>query len=103
MRLSNVCVIALSVALSGGVLAQDQDHVHGGGEKLGTVVFPVSCNAVAQPHFNRAVTLLHSFEFGAAIDAFESTLKEDPSCAMAQWGIALSRWSNPFAVGLRSA
>jgi hypothetical protein len=47
--------------------------------------------------------LLHSFEFGRAIDAFGAALKSDPSCAMAEWGIALSRWSNPFAPGIRPA
>jgi hypothetical protein len=35
--------------------------------------------------------------------AFDATLTLDPSCAMTQWGIALSRWGNPFAVGTRSA
>jgi hypothetical protein len=72
-------------------------------EKLGTVVFATSCSAAAQPQFNRAVALLHSFEFQRAIDAFGATLKADPSCAMAEWGIALSRWSNPFAAGIRPA
>ncbi len=35
------------------------------------------------------------------MDGFAATLSADPSCAMAEWGIALSRWSNPVAVGLR--
>lgn len=79
-----------------------QDHQHAAAaEKLGTVAFATSCSAGAQPQFNRAVALLHSFEFGRAIEAFGVTLSTDPSCAMAEWGIALSRWSNPFANGLR--
>jgi tetratricopeptide (TPR) repeat protein len=81
--------------------AKAQDHQHPASEKLGTVAFATSCSAAAQPQFNRAVALLHSFEFPRAIDAFGATLKTDPSCAMAEWGIALSRWSNPFTVGLR--
>src|SRR5262245_27448078 len=81
-----------------------QQHEHGAGdEKLGTVRFATSCSAEAQPQFNRAVALLHSFEFGRAIDGFGATLEADPSCAMAQWGIALSRWGNPFALGIRPA
>lgn len=82
-----------------------QDHAHPGhaGEKLGTVHFATSCTARAQPPFDRAVTLLHSFEFGAAMAAFDAALELDPSCAMTQWGVALSRWANPFAVGTRSA
>jgi hypothetical protein len=82
--------------------AQDHDHAHAA-ETLGTVAFATSCSAAAQPLFNRGVALLHSFEFRRAIDAFGATLTTDPSCAMAEWGIALSRWSNPFAVDLRPA
>ena len=84
--------------------ANAQDHKHASAtEKLGTVAFATSCSAAAQPQFNRAVALLHSFEFLRAIEAFGATLTTDPSCAMAEWGIALSRWSNPFAVGRRPA
>jgi hypothetical protein len=72
-------------------------------EKLGIVAFATSCSAAAQPQFNRAVALLHSFEFLRAIDAFGATLTTDPTCAMAEWGIALSRWSNPFVSGIRPA
>ena len=42
-------------------------------------------------------------QFGRAIEAFTTTLKTDPSCAMAEWGIALSAWSNPFVVNIRPA
>jgi hypothetical protein len=85
------------------VVAQQPGHAHDANEKLGKVHFATSCAATAQPQFDRAVSLLHSFEFGAAIAAFDATLKADPSCAMTQWGVALSRWGNPFGVGLRSA
>ena len=78
-----------------------QEHSHAGMGKIGTVSFSTSCSGQAQPQFNRAVALLHSFEFRAAIEGFEATRKADPSCAMAEWGIALSRWSNPFAPGVR--
>ena len=90
------------LTLSPGANAQDHDHASAI-EKLGTVAFATSCSAAAQPQFNRAVALLHSFEFPRAIDAFGATLTTDPSCAIAEWGIALSRWSNPFAVGVRPA
>ena len=55
----------------------------------------------AQPTFDRAMALLHSFEFGPAIEGFDATLKADPSCAIADWGIALARWGNPFAAAIR--
>ena len=67
--------------------------------QLGTVHFETSCSSAAQPQFDRALALLHSFEFGQAISAFGATLKTDPGCGIAYWGIALSRWGNPFAPG----
>jgi tetratricopeptide (TPR) repeat protein len=91
----------LSLLLASSVFAQQHEHGAATNEKLGRVVFSTSCTAGAQPLFNRAVALLHSFEFGRAIEAFSATLKAVTSCAMAEWGIALSRWSNPFAAGLR--
>lgn len=82
--------------------ASAQQHVGGGAsEKLGTVRFATTCNAPAQKEFNRAVALLHSFEFRRAIDGYHRTLLADPACAMADWGIALSQWGNPFADGLK--
>src|SRR4029079_18745929 len=84
--------------------AAAQEHAHGStSEKIGTVRFATSCSAAVQPQFDRAVTLLHSFEFGASIKGFESVLAADPTCAMAYWGIAMSRWSNPMAAGNRPA
>ena len=93
-------IAALALVTAVGAGAQEHDH---GGEKLGTVEFSTSCNAAAQKQFNRAVALLHSFEFGRAINEFSATLGTDPSCAMAEWGIAMSRWGNPFGVGIRPA
>lgn len=69
--------------------------------KLGTVHFATSCTANAQQHFNRAVALLHSFEFRQANEAFNGTLKADPTCGIANWGLALSAWGNPFAPGIK--
>src|ERR1043166_1462318 len=58
----------------------------------GKVDFPVSCAAVAQPEFNRAVALLHSFFYEEARRAFTAVAEQDPKCAMAQWGIAMTWW-----------
>jgi hypothetical protein len=101
-RITSIPLLVIAFALWPILHAQEHQHATGD-EKIGTVSFPTSCSAAAQPQLNRAVALLHSFEFGRAIDAFGATLKSDPSCAMAEWGIALSRWSNPFAPGIRPA
>jgi Tfp pilus assembly protein PilF len=78
-----------------------QEHQHPAAENLGVVHFSTSCNDPAQKKFDRAVALLHSFQFAAAIQGFRSTLQDDPACDIAYWGIALSQWSNPFATGLK--
>jgi hypothetical protein len=80
-----------------------QEHEHANGDQLGEVHFVTSCNEVAQSEFNRAVALLHSFQFSRAIEGFNAVLGEDPTCAIAYWGIALSDWSNPFAPGIKNA
>ena len=81
--------------------AYSQDHAPLESEKLGTVHFRTSCSPLTTQQFDRAVALLHSFEFGASIQAFNGALAIDSTCAMAYWGIALSRWTNPMAAGNR--
>jgi hypothetical protein len=71
-------------------------------EQLGTVHFPTSCSPDAQGQFDRAVALLHSFEFGAATTAFKATASTDPGCGIAFWGTALAAWGNPFAMGRKA-
>ena len=85
------------------VRATSQEHTHGAASKdsVGTVHFATSCSPRVESQFNRAVALLHSFEFGASIRTFNEVLGADSTCAMAYWGIALSRWSNPMAAGVR--
>jgi tetratricopeptide (TPR) repeat protein len=72
----------------------DQDHQHGptGLEKLGKVNFPTSCSAKAQPQFERAVAMLHSFWYEEAAKAFAQIASAEPSCAMAHWGFAMSKF-----------
>ena len=88
---------ALAVVLATPALAAAQHEEHAAGGKLGTVNFETSCQPATRAEFNRAMALLHSFEFGPAIEGFNKVLGVDPNCAIAYWGIALSHWSNPFA------
>lgn len=87
--------LVLVLASTGALFA---DH---GGEELGAVSFPVSCRPELQPAFERAVALQHSFEFAPAREGFERVANDDPACAMAQWGIAMSLyhplWAAPTA------
>jgi len=81
-------------------LAQET-HNHSAPEKLGTVLFPVSCAPAVQQQFNRGVALLHSFAYAAAEEAFQGVAKLDPQCAMAHWGMAMTYyrqlWDPPIA------
>ncbi|WP_379654033.1 tetratricopeptide repeat protein [Pseudoxanthomonas sp. UC19_8] len=93
-------LLAWQGAADASAQAVPHDHAameHAAMERLGKVSFQTSCNTAAQPLFDRAVALMHSFQFGPAIEGYRSVLEADPSCAIAYWGIALSSWSNPFA------
>ena len=93
-----IAAVLLTLVASPGIA---QEHEHGDGEKLGSVHFSTSCNEVAQKEFNRAVALLHSFQFNRAIEGFNAVLRDDATCAIAYWGIALSDWGNPFTAGMK--
>jgi hypothetical protein len=58
--------------------------------QLGTVSFPTSAAGEVQPIVERAVALLHSFQYQEASDAFEEAAQRDPSCAMCHWGKAMA-------------
>lgn len=51
-----------------------QEHPYRNGEKLATVHFATSCNGAAQKEIDRAVALLHSFQFSRAIEGFNAAL-----------------------------
>src|SRR4051794_23246039 len=93
--------IAVSALVVVPVIAQmDEHHHHDGAERLGTIAFPTSCTAEAQPAFTRAVALLHSFWFEEAEKAFRNVAAIDQQCGMAWWGVAMSNfhevWSPPY-------
>ncbi len=86
-------LVAVALFLSLPVLA-DEDHHHEDltPDQLGTVHFPVSCSTSAQKTFERGVALLHSFWYEEAEKTFQQVANDDPRCAMAHWGIAMSLW-----------
>jgi len=64
-------------------------------DHLGTVHFPISCSAV-QAKFDRSVALLHNFFYPETVKAFQAVIQEDPGCAIAYWGLAMSELPNPL-------
>jgi tetratricopeptide (TPR) repeat protein len=61
-----------------------------GAEQLGSVSFPVTCAPSVSASFSRGVALLHDFWYQEAQRQFEQIATQDPDCAMAHWGIAMS-------------
>ncbi|MBV8207205.1 MAG: hypothetical protein JO041_10460 [Acidobacteria bacterium] len=86
--------LALALAVAAvAVYCPAQEHRHGAsGAALGTVNFPVSCSPAVQADFNHALALLHSFEYDESQAAFLAVAKNDPGCAMADWGAAMSHF-----------
>jgi hypothetical protein len=84
-----------SIAAVSAVADDDQSHHHHEdltAAQLGTVTFPVSCAAGVQKPFERGVALLHSFWYEEAEKEFRQIALDDPRCAMAHWGVAMSLW-----------
>jgi tetratricopeptide (TPR) repeat protein len=74
-----------------------QSHEGDGKGQLGRVKFTSSCNPKVQPLLETGVAMLHSFWYSAAEKTFRDVLARDPSCAIANWGIAAILMSNPLA------
>ena len=94
MRGSLLAATSAGVAILGcyaspGIAQQDTD------QKFGTVHFATSCNETAQRRFDRAMRYQHSFWYRESKEIYEETLKADPECGIAYWGIALSLLNNP--------
>jgi tetratricopeptide (TPR) repeat protein len=87
---------AVSVAL---LLLSGTAQAHEGDAKgqLGRVKFMNSCDPKVQPLLETGVAMLHSFWFSATEKTFRDVLAQDPSCTVANWGIAAILMSNPLA------
>jgi tetratricopeptide (TPR) repeat protein len=107
MKNALACLTALFAfaTLSPPAPAQ-HEHSANGPERLGRVNFLTSCDPAVQPDFNRAVAMLHSFWYQKSAETFAAVAKLDPSCGMAQWGVAMSHyhqlWDPPAPVDLKA-
>jgi len=61
-------------------------------EEIASVHFATTCAKDVVANFQRGVALLHSFQYEQARGRFEEIARHDPTCAMAQWGIAMSHY-----------
>ena len=98
-RFSLAAVIALAACGTPNADSASEEHEHPAGdaaEGVGRVAFVTSCAEQAQPTFERAVAMLHSFWFEEANEEFQEAATLDPQCAMAHWGRAMTLWGNPM-------
>jgi tetratricopeptide (TPR) repeat protein len=93
-------LLAVLILLCPMLCLAPQEHEHVAPEKLGSVSFPTSCEPRTQQVFNRAVALLHSFAYKPAEEGFRSVAEQDPGCAIAHWGMAMTHfhqlWQPPL-------
>jgi tetratricopeptide (TPR) repeat protein len=92
-------LLLLALSIPCYLAADDEGHDHAGHHhedlteaQLGTVHFPSSCSAAMQKPVERGVAMLHSFWYEEAEKEFEQIEKDDPQCAIAHWGLAMSLW-----------
>jgi hypothetical protein len=64
-------------------------------EGFGRAHMDISCSATVAAEFDRALALLHNFWYLRARERFNEISKNDPQCAMAFWGAAMT-YNHPF-------
>ena len=91
MRLFSALIAGFFLII--GTSFADEGHHHALTEdEIGSVQFATSCSPQVTASFNRAVALLHSFQYERTRETFLKAAKQDPTCAMAYWGIAMSHY-----------
>jgi len=89
--------LAFALCVSSLSIADDEGEGHHHHEEMtevqvGTVHFPTSCSPAVQKSIERGVAMLHSFWYEEAEKQFVQVEKDDPNCAIARWGVAMSHW-----------
>jgi hypothetical protein len=72
-----------------------REHSFRSEEGFGRVHMDISCSAKVASAFDRALALLHNFWYVRALERFNDISKNDPGCAMAYWGAAMT-YNHPF-------
>jgi protein SCO1 len=83
-----LAVIVAASAFGASFMARDA--------RLGVIRFPITCRWLSQREFTTATSLLHLFQFADAEQAYAGIIQRDPGCALAYWGVAMSRLGNPL-------
>lgn len=88
-------IATICVSLGLAVAAHGPEDA--GKDLVGRVSFSTSCDQKLQTMFELGVAKLHSYWFPEATKTFDAILQEDPACAMAYWGKAVSLLDNSLA------
>ena len=75
--------------------AQEHAHSNAAAEDVGHVHMDISCSPGVGKQFDRALALLHNFWYSRALEGFQQVSRDDPQCAMAYWGQAMT-YNHPF-------
>lgn len=88
---TKVILLAVVIALATPISYSQHPHADMP-QQFGSVRFPTSCEARVQENFERGVALLHSFWYEEAQKKFYQVVHDDPKCAIAYWGVAMTQW-----------
>jgi hypothetical protein len=89
-------LISFFAALACPPQAQEKARSNSRAENgLGHVHMETSCSLTVGPQFDRALALLHNFWYSRALEGFQQVSRDDPQCAMAYWGEAMT-YNHPF-------
>lgn len=96
-------IVALGMLAAAAAPAHDrvteaQPTIAVDADALGKVSFPVTGSPAVRLRFERALAYLHHMMYELAEQEFSALAKDAPDCAMAYWGIAMSRF-HPLWVG----
>jgi tetratricopeptide (TPR) repeat protein len=81
-----------------GVAQEAEEHAHSHSaaeEGLGRAQMEISCSPAVAAKFDRGLALLHNFWYSRALEGFQQVSTDDPECAMAYWGAAMT-YNHPF-------
>lgn len=88
----------LMLAAAGAVTGSVQQAPDGGNRTAthsgdrGVVDFGVSCSEAVHDDFDAALALLHHMMYGQAREELQRITERAPECAMAYWGLAMTRF-----------
>lgn len=94
-RALHLLIVASCLSLGPPAAAHGPEDA--GKDLVGRVTFATSCDPKVQTLFELGVAKLHSYWFPEATKTFDAVLRDDPDCAMAYWGKAVTLLENSLA------